>query len=87
MRHQIALANAEIQRLRDLLAAVPESNVSEVRRRRRSSMDDETIVSSVTETDMGTMIEPALVPQMEGIPPHLVVVISAAVFILTYIFF
>ena len=88
VRHQLAFANAEIARLRDLLSAVPEttSNVSEVRRRRRVS-DDGTVLSSVAETDLGTMMEHSSLPQMEGIPPHIVVAISAAVFVLTYIFF
>lgn len=90
LRQQLITAMAEIARLRDVLAAVPESNESEVRRRRRGPLsDDETMVSSNadTMTDMGTIIEQPLLPQMEGIPPHIVVAISAAVFILTYIFF
>jgi len=91
-------AQAEIQRLRALLAAVPDpSSVapdsiaptsiapSDFRRRHTSALSDdgETYAGS----DVGTMVEHDSVIHQEGVPLQVVVIIALGVFITTYLFF
>jgi len=91
-------AQAEIQRLRALLAAVPDpSSVapetiaptsiapSDFRRRHTSALSDdgETYAGS----DVGTMVEHESVIHQEGVPLQVVVIIALGVFITTYLFF
>lgn len=74
-------AQAEIERLRTLLAAAapPET---ELRRRRRDS-ETETIIPG---SDVGTFLEdPSF--QQDGVPLQVVVIIALGVFITTYLFF
>ena len=81
-------AQAEIQRLRALLAAAPDpssapTEVTGLRRRNYALSDDG---STVTGTDVGTMIdEHAVAP--EGVPLQVVLIIALGVFITTYLFF
>jgi vesicle-associated membrane protein-associated protein A len=85
-------AQAEIQRLRALLAAVPDpSSVASsgtsptvLRERHRSSRpqsDDGTVVGSETTYVSDASLQP------EGVPLQVVVIISLLVFITTYLFF
>jgi len=76
-------ARAEIERLQSLLASVPSSPTSELRRRNRALSDDG---STMGETDVGTMIEEHQLHQ-EGVPLQVVVIIALGVFITTYLFF
>jgi len=78
-------AQAEIERLRALLAAAPSSSSSELRRRTRALSDDG---STMAETEVGasTMIEDGPLHQ-EGVPLQVVVIIALGVFITTYLFF
>ncbi|KAI0270054.1 PapD-like protein [Gloeopeniophorella convolvens] len=77
-------AQAEIQRLRSLLAAVPDpSSPTELRERHRSRprSDDGTVVDSeVTYASEASM-------QPEGVPLQVVVIIALLVFVTTYLFF
>ena len=85
-------AQAEIQRLRSLLAAVPDpSSVAStgtsptvLRERHHSSRprsDDETVVGSEATYVTDASLQP------EGVPLQVVVIISLLVFITTYLFF
>jgi hypothetical protein len=91
-------AQDEIQRLRDLLAAVPDPSSlapesiaptsiapSDFRRRHTSALSDdgETYAGS----DVGTMVEHDNVIHQEGVPLQVVVIIALGVFITTYLFF
>ncbi|KAG2153122.1 PapD-like protein [Suillus bovinus] len=91
-------AQDEIQRLRDLLAAVPDPSSlapesiaptsiapSDFRRRHTSALSDdgETYAGS----DVGTMVEHESVIHQEGVPLQVVVIIALGVFITTYLFF
>lgn len=78
-------AHAEIQRLRSLLASVPDPNAPELRRRTRALSDDSTIVSN-DESDVGTYVDQGVM-HPEGVPPQVVVLIALGVFVTTYIFF
>lgn len=73
-------AQAEIERLRSLLAAA--APPSELRRRTRAENDDATSVGS----DVGTMIDDQSIHQ-DGVPLQVVVIIALGVFITTYLFF
>lgn len=80
-------AQAEIARLRALLAAVPDnaSSVSGLRRRTNGlSADDDGTSSTMGGTEVGTAFTEA--PQ-EGVPLQVVVIVALAVFITTYLFF
>jgi vesicle-associated membrane protein-associated protein A len=85
-------AQAEIQRLRSLLAAVPDpSSVAStgtsptvLRERHHSSRprsDDETVIGSEATYVSDASLQP------EGVPLQVVVIISLLVFITTYLFF
>ncbi|KAH9065273.1 VAMP-associated protein [Lactarius vividus] len=85
-------AQAEIQRLRSLLAAVPDpssvassgTSPTELRERHRSKgprSDDGTVVDSEV-----TYVSDASL-QAEGVPLQIVVIIASLVFITTYLFF
>jgi vesicle-associated membrane protein-associated protein A len=76
-------AQAEIERLRALLAAVPRPPSTELRRRNRPVSDDG---STVGETEVGTMVE-EIPLQQDGVPLQVVVIIALGVFITTYLFF
>jgi len=78
-----AEAQAEIERLRAQLAAVP-SPQPELRRRNRALSDDGSTV--IAETDVGTMIDDGPLPQ-EGVPLQVVIIIALGVFSVTYLFF
>lgn len=88
---QLAAAQAEIFRLRNLLESIPEPTVTDAPsglHRRRVLSDSATAVSDGDgETDVGTMVESTIMQQPEGVPPQMVVGISLVVFILTYLFF
>ncbi|KAK0487546.1 PapD-like protein [Armillaria novae-zelandiae] len=78
-------AEAEIERLRGMLAAAaPPPEVPELRRRTRRLSDDMTIAQ---ESDVGTMIGEDVILQQEGVPLQVVVIIALGVFITTYLFF
>jgi len=85
-------AQAEIQRLRSLLAAVPDpssiassgTSPTVLRERHHSSRprsDDETVVGSEATYVSDASLQP------EGVPLQVVVIISLLVFITTYLFF
>ena len=85
-------AQAEIQRLRSLLAAVPDpssiassgTSPTVLRERHHSSRprsDDETVVGSEVTYVSDASLQP------EGVPLQVVVIISLLVFITTYLFF
>lgn len=81
-------AQAEIQRLRALLAAAPDpstvpTEATGLRRRNRALSDDG---STVAGTDVGTMLDEASA-QPEGVPLQVVLIIALGVFITTYLFF
>ncbi|TFY74389.1 hypothetical protein EWM64_g9623 [Hericium alpestre] len=84
-------AQAEIQRLRALLAAVPDpssvassgTTPTELRRRHRPMSDDGTTVVS---SDAGTYLDEGIL-QPEGVPLQVVVIVALIVFITTYLFF
>jgi len=86
LRAHLAAAQAEIARLRGLLASVPDPNGPGLRHRNRVLSDDGTAVSSSGETDVGTAVDQAVM-HSDGVPPQYVVGISLFVFILTYLFF
>lgn len=86
-------AQSEIQRLRALLAAVPDpssvasassgTSPTELRRRHRGpTSDDGTTMVSSSET--GTYVEEL---SAEGVPLQVVIIIAVMVFITTYLFF
>ncbi|KII86753.1 hypothetical protein PLICRDRAFT_55663 [Plicaturopsis crispa FD-325 SS-3] len=86
-------AQSEIERLRSLLAAVPDTSTlpaestvagTELRRRNRALSDDG---STVAETEAGTYLEDAAMQSPEGVPLQVVVIIALGVFITTYLFF
>jgi vesicle-associated membrane protein-associated protein A len=99
METKLYAAEAEIQRLRALLAAVPDpSSVapesiaptsiapSDFRRRHTSALSDdgETYAGS----DVDTMVEhESIIHRQEGVPLQVVVIIALGVFITTYLFF
>lgn len=90
---QLSDAQAEIQRLREMLAArseptedaMSETTYTTDLRRRRPFSDTETVVSS-SDTDFGTLIDHP-VYHTDGIPPQMVIGISILIFIITYLFF
>ncbi|KAG6377091.1 PapD-like protein [Boletus reticuloceps] len=92
-------AQAEIQRLRALLAAVPDPSStapesvapesvppSEFRRRYVASSDDGAS-TYYGGTEMGTEIERETVIHHDGVPLQVVIIIALGVFITTYLFF
>ena len=85
-------AQAEIQRLRSLLAAVPDpssvassgTSPTELRERHRSKgprSDDGTVIDSEVTYVSDSSLQP------EGVPLQIVVIIASLVFITTYLFF
>ena len=92
-------AQAEIQRLRSLLAAVPDPSStapesvapesvapSEFRRRYNAGSDDG--ASTYYEgTDVGTVVDRETVIHQDGVPLQVVIIIALGVFITTYLFF
>ncbi|KAG1745991.1 PapD-like protein [Suillus paluster] len=91
-------AQDEIQRLRDLLAAVPDPSSlapesiaptsvapSDFRRRHTSALSDDG--ETYSGSDVGTMVEHDNVIHQEGVPLQVVVIIALGVFITTYLFF
>lgn len=92
-------AQAEIQRLRVLLAAVPDPSStapesvasesvapSEFRRRYTASSDDGTS-TYYGATEVGTMVDHNAVIHQDGVPLQVVIIIALGVFITTYLFF
>ncbi|KIJ64512.1 hypothetical protein HYDPIDRAFT_90464 [Hydnomerulius pinastri MD-312] len=92
-------AQVEIQRLRALLAAVPDPSStapesvapesvapSEFRRRYTADSDDGTS-SYYPGTEVGTMVDHDTVIHQDGVPLQVVVIIALGVFITTYLFF
>ncbi|GBE85055.1 VAMP-associated protein [Sparassis latifolia] len=86
-------AQAEIERLRNLISSMPEPSTvptaiaaspTEVRRRRPFSDDSSTTYDG--ETEVGTYVEDTLA-QPEGVPLQVVIIIALGVFITTYLFF
>lgn len=81
-------AQAEIQRLRALLAAAPDPSTAPTEatglRRRNFALSDDG--STVTGTDVGIMMEEVAI-QPEGVPLQVVLIIALGVFITTYLFF
>ncbi|KZT11906.1 VAMP-associated protein [Laetiporus sulphureus 93-53] len=87
-------AQAEIERLRNLISSMPEPSTApttlsttstELRRRRPLSTTDAGSTLD-GETEVGTYIEEAVAPP-EGVPLQVVIVIALGVFITTYLFF
>lgn len=81
-------AQAEIQRLRALLAAAPDpssvpTEITGLRRRNQALSDDG---STFAGTEVGTMLEESTA-QPEGVPLQVVLIIALGVFITTYLFF
>lgn len=79
-------AQAEIERLRNLLTAASvaaPTEQTEIRHRRRSYSD---AGSDSGSTAIGTYIDDGYVPQ-DGVPLQVVVIIALGVFVTTYIFF
>ncbi|ETW81681.1 hypothetical protein HETIRDRAFT_64973 [Heterobasidion irregulare TC 32-1] len=82
---------SENQRLRALLAAVPDpssvassgTSPTELRRRHRPTSDDGT---TTVESDVGTYYDDGAL-QAEGVPLQVVVIIALLIFITTYLFF
>ena len=93
-------AQAEIQRLRALLAAVPDPSSiadndsvappsmapTELRRRHATSAVSEDGRSTYSSTDVGTMVDDHHGHQ-EGVPLQVVIIIALGVFVTTYLFF
>lgn len=92
-------AQAEIQRLRVLLAAVPDPSStapesiapesiapSEFRRRYTTSSDDGTS-TYYGATEVGTVVDRNTVIHQDGVPLQVVIIIALGVFITTYLFF
>ena len=92
-------AQAEIQRLRALLAAVPDPSStapesvapesaapSEFRRRYAASSDDGAS-TYYGGTEMGTVVDRETVIHQDGVPLQVVIIIALGVFITTYLFF
>ncbi|PCH40228.1 VAMP-associated protein [Wolfiporia cocos MD-104 SS10] len=87
-------AQAEIERLRNLISTMPEPSVAppttvsgatEFRRRRPLSPSEDGS-SWDGQTEVGTTVEEVMV-QPEGVPLQVVVVIALGVFVTTYLFF
>ncbi|KAI0246726.1 PapD-like protein [Lactifluus subvellereus] len=86
-------AQEEIQRLRALLAAVPDpssvassgTGPTELRQRHSSSRSPRSDDGTVVESDVTYATEASLQP--EGVPLQVVVIVSLLVFITTYLFF
>jgi vesicle-associated membrane protein-associated protein A len=86
-------AQDEIQRLRSLLAAVPDpssvassgTSPTELRQRHTSSRSPRSDDGTVVESDVTYATESSLQP--EGVPLQVVVIVSLLVFITTYLFF
>ena len=92
-------AQAEIQRLRVLLAAVPDPSStapesvapesvapSEFRRRYAASSEDGAS-TYYGGTEVGTMVDRDTVIHQDGVPLQVVIIIALGVFITTYLFF
>jgi hypothetical protein len=92
-------AQAEIQRLRALLAAVPDPSStapesvppesvapSEFRRRYAASSDDGAS-TYYGGTEVGTVVDRETVIHQDGVPLQVVIIIALGVFITTYLFF
>jgi len=93
-------AQAEIQRLRALLAAVPDPSSiadnesvdpstaapTELRRRHATSAISEDGRSTYSRSEVGTMVDDHAVHQ-EGVPLQVVIIIAVGVFVTTYLFF
>lgn len=84
-------AHAEIERLRKLIASMPEPSTvapsvatTGVRRRTRALSDDGSTAGA--ETDVGSYVEEGAVAP-EGVPLQVVIIIALGVFITTYLFF
>ncbi|KAH9941047.1 PapD-like protein [Amylocystis lapponica] len=89
---QLHSAQAEIERLRNLISSMPDPSTApttittsptELRRRRPLSDDGSTYDG---ETEVGTYVDEALA-QPEGVPLQVVIIIALGVFITTYLFF
>ncbi|TDL23270.1 VAMP-associated protein [Rickenella mellea] len=90
LREQLAQAQGEIERLRTLLASVPDPDAPALRRRNRPlssvSDDDSTIISDGQTTEIGTLVDSAVI-RPDGLAPNVVAMIALLVFITTYLFF
>ncbi|KAF9242541.1 PapD-like protein [Melanogaster broomeanus] len=92
-------AQVEIQRLRALLAAVPdpsstapeslaaESEAPSEFRRRYTAGSDDGVSTYYAGTEAGTMVDHDTVIHQDGVPLQVVVIIALGVFITTYLFF
>ena len=86
---KLAEATAEVNRLRALLAAMPEPEAKEEPRsepsgaRRRHHRAPSTVVGS--ETDVSSYVDEPYQP--EGVPLQIVIIIALGVFVTTYLFF
>jgi len=86
-------AQAEIQRLRTLLAAVPDpsstapESVAPSEFRRRYATSDDGASTYYGETEVGTAVERETVIHQDGVPLQVVIIIALGVFITTYLFF
>ena len=86
---KLAEATAEINRLRALLATVPEPEAREEPRsepsgaRRRHHRSPSTVVG--TETEVSSYVDEPYQP--DGVPLQIVIIIALGVFVTTYLFF
>ncbi|KAG1716057.1 hypothetical protein ID866_1083 [Astraeus odoratus] len=93
-------AQLEIQRLRTLLAAVPDPSStapesvapesvapSEFRHRYTSASSDDGASTYYVGTEVGTMVDREPVIHQDGVPLQVVIIIALGVFITTYLFF
>jgi len=75
-------AQAEIERLRSLLAAA--APPTELRQRSNRHYADD--ASTVADSDVGTAVDDRVAPQ-EGVPPQIVALVGFLIFLVTYLFF
>lgn len=76
-------AQAEIERLRSLLAAAAPPVELRQRSTRQQYADD---ASTVADSDVGTVVDERTPPQ-DGVPPQIVALIGLIIFLITYLFF
>lgn len=99
LEHKLSDAQAEIQRLRILLAAVPDPSStapesvapesvapSDFRRKYTASSEDGAS-TYYGETEVGTTVDRETVIHQDGVPLQVVIIIALGVFITTYLFF
>lgn len=90
---QLHDAQAEIERLRNLISSMPDpssaptttTSPTELRRRHRPLSDDGSTYDG--ETEVGTYVSEDMLEKSEGVPLQVVIIIALGVFVTTYLFF